>query len=149
VEPRLPADIRERMSLAWRHRFALNRSYVAFSDRSADGDPGNGEAQDGDPVGFMNRGLDSEILADEPGRYEARIFWYAEPDRVPVTVDVTPRRVQGMTWKPGDVLDAVIADTTGAELSRQEVKADDLGLATVTRVEVRSREGCRLTLRRK
>ncbi len=149
VEPRLPADLRERMSLAWLHRFALNRSYVAFSNSSADGNPGNGDAKDGDPVGFMNRGLDFEILADEPGRYEARLFWYAEPDRLPVTVDVTPRRVQGMKWKPGDVLEAVIADTTSAELSRQEVKVDDLGLATVTHVEVRSREGSRVTLRRK
>ena len=146
VEPQLPPDIRERMGLVWLHRFALNRSYVAFSNSSADNNPGNGDKQDGDPVGFMNRGLDFEVLADEPDRYEARVFWYLEPDHLPVTVDVTPRRVQGMHWKPGDVLTAVI---TGAETVRRDITVDDLGLATIAAVELRSPDDVRIELRKR
>jgi hypothetical protein len=145
VEAQLPPDLRERMSLAWLHRFALDRSYLAFSNSSADADPGNGDKENGDSVGYMNRGLDFEVLADEPGRYEARVLWYLDPAQLPATVDVTPRRVQGMKWKPGDVLTAAIA---GAETVRRDITVDDLGLATITAVELRSPDGVRIELRR-
>jgi len=146
VEAQLPPDVRERMSLAWLHRFARNRSYLAFSSSSADDDPGNGDKTDGDPVGFMNRGLDFEVLTDEPDRYEARVYWYLDPAQLPVTVDVTPRRVQGMRWRPGETLTAVI---TGLETVQRDVTVDGLGLATITAVELRSSEGVRVELRKR
>ena len=145
VEAQLPPDVRERMGFAWLHRFALNRSYLALSNSSADNQPGNGDKADGDPVGFMNRGLDFEVLADTPDRYEARVFWYLDAAQLPVTVDVTPRRVQGMHWKPGDVLTATL---TGAKTVRRDITVDDLGLATIPAVELRSPDGVRIELRR-
>ncbi|HJN14433.1 MAG TPA: prolyl oligopeptidase family serine peptidase, partial [Armatimonadota bacterium] len=145
----LPDDVRRQTSFAWMHRFALNESYLAFSNCSADDDPGEGPADSGDPVGFMGRGLDFEILADDEERYEARATWTLEPESLPVTVDVTPRRVQGMEWSPGDQVAAKIIDqATGDTLSDASVQVSENGLLTLEGVQVRSADGTRIIVTR-
>ncbi len=142
----LPEDIVERRRWGWLHRFALNESYPAFSNCSADQDPGNGEKTDGDPVGYMNRGLDWEDPVDEPDRYEIVIKWYLEPEDLPVTVDVTPRRRQQFKPQAGAACTAINTDlATGREVQRERVQVGEHGLLTFPRFQVTSAQGNRLT----
>ena len=51
-----PADVK-----AWQqqiHRFRLDQSFPAFSNTSSNRNPGDGRPEDGDVVGWMNRGMD-------------------------------------------------------------------------------------------
>ena len=143
----MPTDIAERHRYTWLHRFALNQSFVALSNCSADDDPGNGHYADGDPAGFINRGLDWQVTADQPDRYEVLVTWSLPAGELPVTVDVTPRRVQGLSLTPGLRLTAVLTDVaTGHEVGRQPVTVDDDGQATVTSVRIATPAGTRITL---
>ncbi len=145
----LPGDVLERQSFEWMHRFALDRSYPAFTNCSADGDPGAGPADDGDREGYINRGLDWEVVEDSADRYELVVKWYLDADELPVTVDVTPRRVQGFVLEPGETVRArAVCLRTGADLAEATLTADDFGLVTFRRVRIASAEGTRLTLTR-
>ena len=130
-------------------RFALNKSYPAFSACSADGDPGNGDKTDGDSEGYMNRGLDWSSVKDTPKRYEVLIKWTLKAADLPVTVDVTPRRVQAFRLKPGESCAAVNVDAAGSEIQRLTIKADEHGLFTFPGFRVTSARGNRLALTRK
>ena len=129
------------------HRFALNKSYLAFSNCSANDDPGGGDAAEGDLVGFMNRGLDYDEPTDTPAKYEVVIRWNQEAGVLPVTVDVTPRRRQRFKPEPGARCVAVNVDlATNREVRRQHVTVERSGLLTVTRFRLTSEKGNRLTV---
>ena len=148
AEAKMPKDIRRWSTFGALSRFALNRSYPAFSRCSADGDPGHGDPQDGDLVGFMNRGLDWQDPIDQADRYEVQITWTAEPDKLPVTVDVTPRRIQAFRLQPGQRVKAVNLDHRGEPIQQAAIEADRYGLATFQGFELTSPAGNRLVLTR-
>lgn len=96
-----PADVK-----AWREaksllRFTRKQSFPAFSNVSVNRNPGNGQKEDGDIVGWINRGMDWENVVDEPGRYAISIAARYPELAYPVSVDMTPRRVQRFAPKAG------------------------------------------------
>ncbi|MEN6641554.1 MAG: prolyl oligopeptidase family serine peptidase [Armatimonadia bacterium] len=145
----LPEDIKRMTNLRSFYNIALNKSYLAFSNSSLDDDPGNGDAANGTPVGYMNRGLWWEEPVDEAGRYEVVVKWTLEAEKLPVTVDVTPRRLQAFRLKPGETVTARnIAVGTGAEVQKETLKVDEDGLLTFKGFKVTAPEGNRLVLSR-
>ena len=84
------------------YKFRLNQSYPAFSNCSADLNPGNGAPADGDSVGTINGFADwDSLIVDTPTRWSVtlrsrglstRFQTFAKP--AAMTIDVTPRRLQ-------------------------------------------------------
>jgi hypothetical protein len=145
----MPADIKAWDNLRAFHKlFALNQSYLALTNLSVDGNPGNGDAKDGDPVGFMGRGLTWEVPVDMAGKYEVLIKWTLEAEKLPVTVDVTPRRLQAFKLKPGDKITATNVGADGAEVQREALTVDEWGLVTFRGFQVTGAAGNRLALTR-
>ena len=145
----MPEDMKKWTGLTGFHHIALNKSYLAFSNSSADQDPGNGSKTDGDLVGFMNRGLSWGEPVDETNRYEALVKYDLEASGLPVTVDVTPRRMQSFRLKPGQAASAVnIRADTLEEIQRKSLVADDGGLVTFDRFRITSPAGNKLILSR-
>ena len=122
-------------------KFRLDVSYPGFSNCSTNKNPGNGDPQDGDIVGWMNRGLGWADVVDDPQRYGITVTCGYPGMSYPVTVDVTLRRVQRFKVRPGEKLIAKV----GAEPDR-EVYVDEYGLITLPRVAILSAEGTRITL---
>lgn len=130
-------------------RFAINKSYPAFSRCSKDGDPGNGDKDNGDIVGYMNYGLDWADPTDLPDRYEVLVRWNREQEALPVAVDVTPRRVQRFRLKPGEACDGVNLDADGRQIQSASLRADKDGLLTFAGLRITSAKGNRLVLTRR
>jgi hypothetical protein len=118
----LPEDIGDFYSL--QPGIRLEASYPAFSNFSANSDPGNGEVKNGDTIGWMNRGLYWSDLRETGNSWSIRISVMGDflPDKG--TVDVTPRRLSKLKIQPGQVLLA----------NGHPVQADERGLVTVTGV---------------
>lgn len=141
-----PDDVKQMVNLSSLHSYALNKSYLAFSNCSSDSNPGNGDATDGDIVGFMNHGLSFGEPLDEAGKYEALAKWTLEPEKLPVTVEVTPRRLQAFKLKPGDKVTAMNLDEAGKEVQRETLVADEAGLVTFKGFKVTGAGGNRIVL---
>ena len=124
-------------------RFALNRSFPVFSNCSDNRNPGNGERKDGDITGWFNRGLDWQDLVDTPNEYALTVVADYPGLQLPLTVDVTPRRVQQFKVKPGDKVMVHIGDAPPAE-----ARADEAGLVTIRGVKVADENGTRVRLTR-
>jgi len=131
---KLPPDFTARANFGYLHRFALNQSYIAFSNGSLDDDPGDGGKTNGTINGFMNRGLDFEVVADEADRYEVVV----KSATLAATADVTPRRVQAFKVKPGEPLRVMVG---GQE---RTVTVDAAGLMTVAAVAIEGEAGTRV-----
>ena len=145
----LPEDIVERMSFGWMHRFALDASYPAFSNCSADDDPGDGAAASGDSEGYINRGLDWEDVVDERDRWQATVTWYLDDTALPLRVDVTPRRAQNFILEPGEKVDAdVYCFVCRGSVGSRVLTADEHGLVTFRGMKILGKIGSRLTLTR-
>ena len=144
----MPADIKAWDSLSAFHRLiALNKSYLAFSNGSLDGNPGAGDAKDGDAVGYFNRGLTWEEPADQAGKYEVVVQWALDAGQLPVTVDVTPRRLQAFRVKPGQKVTARnLAADTNQEVQSQTLTADERGLVTFTGFRLTAPAGNKMVL---
>ncbi|MCS6990912.1 MAG: MopE-related protein [Chitinophagales bacterium] len=93
-------------------RYRTNVSYPAFSNCSANEDPGEGDDQTGDTVGTINGYLDwTDPLADNASSWIIKIFMRDLPtvngSRIApdsCTVDLTPRRRQGFHPSPGTLI---------------------------------------------
>lgn len=145
----MPADVKALDNLKSFHKlFALNVSYPALSNSALDNNPGNGDAKDGDLVGFMGRGFTWDVPTDEAGKYEVRLQWTLEVEKLPVTVDVTPRRVQAFKLKAGEQVTAVNVDGEGKEIARETLTADAQGLVTWRSFKLTSAAGNVLRLTR-
>ncbi len=136
------------------YRFRTDRSYPALARGSADDDPGNGAATDGDSIGTLNGFAEWDTtLTDMPSKWECTLrlrnltsLWGAAIAPESIAVDVTPRRLQRFNvtpgapfaWRATRVIDGVIAQSG-------IVLADSLGLVTVTALRV-PRSGVVLTL---
>lgn len=145
----LPPDIKAWNNLKAFHHIALNKSYPAFSKSSRDENPGSGDARDGDLAGYINRGLTWDEPVDESGRYEVVVRSLQDVGGLPVTVDVTPRRLQAFRLTAGQQLRArnVEADT-GRVVQELRLTVDDRALATFEGFELTSPAGNRLVLER-
>jgi len=136
-----PADVK-----AWEERFRQLRrdeSYPAFTNTSSDRNPGNGAPDDGDLIGWINRGMTWKDIEDTPNRYAITILADYPGLRYPVRTDVTLRRVQQFKVRPGEKLKVCIGDANPIPLA-----ADATGRITVRGVVIPSPDGVRLRVSR-
>ena len=96
---------------------ALTNSYPAFSNFSDNRDPGEGEKEDGDLIGWMNRGISWTDPVETENSWSVSIEAHETflPDTM--TVDVTPRKLSLFQIGPGETLlvngNPVQADSNG------------------------------------
>jgi len=149
-EKEMPADIKALDNLSAYHALiALNKSYPAFSNCSQDGNPGNGDPADGDLVGYFSRGLTWEEPVDEADRYEVVVKWTLDVAALPVTVDVTPRRIHAFKLQPGQAVTARnVSLATGETIQEQTLTVDEQGLVTFEGLQITGAEGNQLVLTR-
>jgi len=124
-----------------REKFGFDKSYLAFSNCSNNDDPGNGDMNDGDVVGWINRGLDWEDIVDTPAEYSVTALAYHDGLEYPLTVDMTPRRLQEFMVKPGEMLNVLIKPG-----EPQQVKVDENGLITIPGLTIFGRDGTRIQI---
>jgi hypothetical protein len=123
--------------IAWYAKhFALNKSYPAITDCSLNDDFGDGSRESGRPEGFINRGMDWEVLADEIGLYRVRLFNTLKDAKYPIICSVTPRRLQNFSLTTGELAVCRIEDADGVRFPDQRITADDAGRITVSGVSV-------------
>ena len=104
---------------------------------------GNGLPEDGDLIGWINRGLDWNVVADTPDRYEITIT-AKHPDIVyPVTLDMTIRRRQQFKPAPGEQLTISVNGE-----SRPKITMPEDGLLTVSRIVIPSAEPLTVVIRK-
>ncbi len=124
-------------------RFRRDESYPAFSHTSTDRNPGNGAPDDGDIIGWMNRGLDWKEIEDTPEHYAITLLAEAPEGTYPVQTDMTLRRVQRFQTQPGEKLRVRVGDAAAMPLS-----ADARGRITVPKVVIPDKGGARLVIER-
>ena len=127
-----------------------DRSLPAFTRCSLDNNPGNGDPNDGDKEGQVNRFLywETNDAVDEADRWEMTIGLLKQAPADECTADVTPRRCQKLKAKPGEKLKWAAAPLqAGKEPQSGEATADQSGLVTVQGVRV-TKEKCRLAITR-
>jgi hypothetical protein len=96
---------------------ALGDSFPAFSNFSDNRDAGDGERDDGDLIGWMNRGIYWADVVETENSWSLSLW--ADGDFLPasVTVDVTPRRLSKLQISPNETFlvngNPVQADTNG------------------------------------
>jgi hypothetical protein len=136
-----PEDVK-----AWMKRFSSIRrdqSYVAFSNTSTDRDPGNGSPENGDLVGWINRGMDWSDIEDTPNRYSITITASYLGIEFPVRTTMTLRRVQQFKTTPAQKLRVIIDDSEPIS-----ILTSDSGRITIPHVVVPDTNGIRVTIER-
>jgi pimeloyl-ACP methyl ester carboxylesterase len=136
-----PADVK-----AWAQRirrFRLDESFPAFSNTSTNRNPGNGQPDDGDLIGWMNRGMDWKEIEDSPARYAITIIADYPGIEYPARSDVTLRRVQRFKTRPGERLTVRVGDSQPAV-----IEADAHGRITIPKVVIPSSAGVRIVVGR-
>ncbi len=124
-------------------KFRRDTTYIVFTNNSDNRDPGNGDPAEGDVVGWINRGIDWNDIVDEPNQYAVTVQQVYEGIEYPITVDITPRRVQQFRVAPGDT----VSVTVGDEAART-ITVDEYGLITVPGVRIVDAAGTRVVVRR-
>jgi hypothetical protein len=127
---------------AWQQRFRrfrLDESYPAFTNTSSDRNPGNGAPDDGDIIGWINRGMDWKDIEDKPDHYAITILADS-----PVQTDITLRRVQQFKTKPGEKLSVRIGEADPGSIA-----ADANGRITVARISIPAQTGVRVSIKRR
>jgi len=134
-----PADVK-----AWTQQFRqfrLDQSFPAFANTSASRDPGNGNPDDGDIVGWINRGLSWREIEDEPDHYAITILAEYPGLEYPLRTDVTLRRVQKFRTSAGERLSVRIGDAPPAQIA-----AAARGRITIPAIAIPSPAGVRLKI---
>jgi hypothetical protein len=147
VDDLLPADLKEWKSTGLM-RFALNKSYPAFSRCSRNSNPGNGDNNDGDIEGYMNRGLNWDDPAESAERYELTLRYDLDETDLPLTVDVTPRRCQAFSLEPGQPCTGQNIDSSGRAIQSVALRADRYGVVTFPAFQLTGKQGNRLVLKK-
>ncbi len=143
------ADFLERRGWGWLHRFALNLSYPALSNCSLDDEPGNGDKEDGDIEGYMNRGLDWDDPTDAADAWEVTLRYTLDAAALPLAVDVTPRRVQSFVLQPGEKVTAASTCLgSGQQMETKTLEADENGRVTFEGLQINTAAGASLRLTR-
>lgn len=121
-------------------RFATNKSFPAITNYSLNEDIGNGDEDNGDTIGFINRGIDWSVVEDLPMRYKLHIK-ITHPEAVyPVYLDITPRRRQNFLPKAGDKVLAVRMNADGDLKDKRIITVDDYGMFTYKDLSVNSQQ---------
>ena len=124
-------------------KFRFDLSYLVFSNCSNNNDFGNGDPNVGDVVGWINRGLDWENIVDTAEEYSVTVLAYGGGLKYPVTVDVTPRRLQEFTVAEGqEVIVRIDSDKP------RRIKPDEHGLISIRHVRVSDRRGARIQIKK-
>jgi len=108
--------------------------YPAFANASIDDDPGDGNPEDGDPIGTINGYLrwDATEGRDTEGEWSIELYLSESAPAATCTVDVTPRRTSAFRPAPGTTLRyKVRAVSDGELLVAGTAIVDGLGLATL------------------
>lgn len=134
-----PEDVK-RWSDRLRH-FRLNESFPAFTNTSCDRNPGNGQPEDGDLVGGINRGLDWKDIEDDRDRYAITVLADYPGLQYPVRTDMKLRRVQ--KFKPR-ALEWLRVRVGESQIGSIEVKAD--GSIEITGIAIPSKDGVRIEI---
>lgn len=123
-------------------QFRLDQSYLAFSKCSNNGDFGDGDPNRGDTIGWINRGLDWEDIVDTPDRYAVTVLAYYQGLQYPLTVDVTPRRLQ--QFKVRSRQEVIVTVDSGES---RRITVDGRGLITIPGVTILDRRGTRIQIK--
>jgi hypothetical protein len=127
------------------YRFCINRSFPALTNCSADNNPGNGLASDGDSIGTINGFVEWDTsLVDRSDSWQVKLNtrslttrWGIVTAPESLTVDVTPRRLQ--TFSPVAGIDyqwTVTRRSDAAIVQMGVVRLDAMGVMTVPGVKV-------------
>ena len=109
-------------------KYSLDKCFPAFSNSSDNKNYGNGDPADGDMLGWINRGMDWNGIADTPERLEMELIAAHEDMTYPVKCDVTFRRRQQFRFAPGT---RIFVSVNG---EKRETVIDKDGLLTVENV---------------
>ncbi len=132
----VPADITDFYS---QQPVVRDESYPAFSNFSGNRNPGNGARDDGDIVGWMNRGLRWTEPEETENSWSVRIRAEGDFLSEPLTVDVTPRQLTRFRIAPNETLLA----------NGRPCRADADGLATLSGVRLNPGESVRVRIERR
>ena len=135
----MPIDITTTMSLP------------AFTHCSLDDNPGNGNPQDGNPSGQVNRWLywETKDIKDTSWQWEMTMGLMKQAPAEECRVDVTPRRLQKFKPAPGTVIYWENRIHQGHTLvGKGRVKADKYGRVTLEGVLI-GKSGNRISIRRR
>jgi pimeloyl-ACP methyl ester carboxylesterase len=115
----------------------VDQSQPAFTKCSLDGNPGNGDPEDGDKEGGVNLYLSWETkdIVDTAAAWEMTIGLIARAPKDECTVDLTPRRLQQFKVKAGETLKWT-STSGGKEVQSGSVTADKYGLVTIEGIKV-------------
>jgi hypothetical protein len=113
-------------------------SFPAFSNFSDNYNPGDGEKDNGDITGWMNRGLYWTDIKENENSWSIRINAKGGFLPAKLEVDVTPRRLTRFQIAPGETL----------IVNGKKTKADENGLLTMRKVRLKSGETVSLELKR-
>ena len=136
-----PADVK-----AWTRRFRkfrLDQSFPAFTHTSSDRNPGNGQPDNGDTIGWINRGMNWKDVEDQTEGYAITLLADYPGIQYPVRTDATLRRVQKFGTEPGQKLRVRIG---GAQPI--SIEADAAGRITIPNIAIPSKEGVRVVIQR-
>jgi hypothetical protein len=136
-----PVDVK-----AWQqrfHRFRRDESHPVFTSTSSDRNYGNGAPEDGDLIGWINRGMDWKDIEDTPDHYAITVLADYPGLDYPVRTDMTLRRVQRFKTTAGEKLTVRIGDAAPVSIT-----ADPSGRVTVPGITIPDRAGVRVTILR-
>ncbi len=134
-----PSDVKD--WLVRFRRFRLDESFPAFSRTTTDRNPGAGRPDDGDPIGWMNRGFDWSNITDEAERYAISITAAYEGIQYPVRTDIALRRLQRFHPTAGETLQAVINNAPP-----QKITVNEAGLLVLPNVTFHSSEPVKIVV---
>ena len=121
-------------------KFRLNESFPAFSRCSDNRNCGNGDPEDGDLAGWINRGIDWKLLKDTPEHYEMELSIFHPEIKYPVTASVTFRRRQKFLPAPGTEVTYEYGAVKG------KVKISKEGLLTIPGLRFTGKAPVKLTI---
>jgi len=110
------------ISLSPLYAFATNRPFLAISNNSDNKNPGNGDAKDGDLIGWINRGFSTSDIQESEKAISATVKLEHPEVTYPVTADLTFRRRQKFRPAPGTLL----AVSVNGKASALKMPADSL-----------------------
>jgi hypothetical protein len=127
----------------------IDQSQPAFTRCSLDGNPGNGDPNDGDKEGAINLYLtwETKDIVDTAEAWEMSISLIAKAPKDECTVELTPRRLQLFKLTAGETLKWT-STSGGAEIQSGTLTVDQHGLATIPDLKV-MKAGNRIRLSRR
>lgn len=132
---------------AWTQRFRsfrLDQSFPAFSGTSSNRDAGDGNPANGDPVGWINRGMDWKDIADESDHYAITLLAAFPGIQYPIQTTVSLRRVQRFKVLPGAKLNVTVGDAPP-----RVIEAGPGGRISIPNVVIPNGAGVRIVIGRR